>query len=172
MRCAEKRSSNLTRTLLRSRRCLAKPKAGIVGSACVHPNRNFLNVFRLFLPVQIFFEKFSAFLLRQIDGEYWSIRNPDERSDMREALVPDVAEPVIGRAFARPVGSLYRGDEESAYSPFSFDMRSRRSCMSLIWRRSSSMLPSLAAGSGAFSDSAPAVPLRGGANGLNIEKVC
>jgi hypothetical protein len=57
-------------------------KSGIVGSACVHPNRNFLNVFRLFLPVQIFFEKFSAFLLRQIDGEYWSIRNQDERSDM------------------------------------------------------------------------------------------
>jgi hypothetical protein len=110
------------------------------------------------------------------DGEYWSIRNPDERSDMREALVPDVAEPVIERAFARPVGSsrlrLYRGDEEAAYSPFSFDMRSRRSCMSLIWRRSSSMLPSSAAGSGAFSDSAPAEPLRGGENGLNIEKVC
>jgi hypothetical protein len=31
--------------------------------------------------------------------------SPHERSDMRGTLVPDIAEPVIGRAFARPVGS-------------------------------------------------------------------
>ena len=32
-------------------------------------------------------------------------RGPHERSDMRDAVAPDIAEPVIGRAFARPVGS-------------------------------------------------------------------
>src|ERR1700759_4471518 len=61
------------------------------------------------------------------------------------------------------------------YSAFgSFDMRSRRSCMSFIWRRSSSMLPPSAAGSGAFSVSVAPVdpPPRGGTNGLNMEKVC
>src|ERR1700722_445137 len=30
-------------------------------------------------------------------------RSPHERSDMRDAVAPDIAEPVIGRAFARPV---------------------------------------------------------------------
>jgi hypothetical protein len=36
-----------------------------------------------------------------------SKRSPDERSDIRGGVrvVPDFAEPVIGRAFARPVGS-------------------------------------------------------------------
>ena len=60
------------------------------------------------------------------------------------------------------------------YSSFfgSFDIRSRRSCMSFIWRRRSSMLPSSAAGSGTFSGSAATLPARGGTNGLNIEKVC
>ena len=32
-------------------------------------------------------------------------RGPHERSDMRDAVAPDIAEPVIGRAFARTVGS-------------------------------------------------------------------
>ena len=61
------------------------------------------------------------------------------------------------------------------YSSFfgSFDIRSRRSCMSFIWRRRSSILASSATGSGAFSSSAQAaLPARGGTNGLNIEKVC
>jgi hypothetical protein len=33
--------------------------------------------------------------------------SPDERSDIRERTNegPDIAEPVIGRAFARPIGS-------------------------------------------------------------------
>ena len=65
------------------------------------------------------------------------------------------------------------GRTAPSYSSFfvSFDMRSRRSCMSFIWRRRSSMLPSSGTGSGAFSASG-AAPARGGANGLNIEKVC
>jgi hypothetical protein len=44
--------------------------------AGVHPNRNFLNVFRLFLPVQISVEKFSAFLLRQITCLWCASRAP------------------------------------------------------------------------------------------------
>jgi hypothetical protein len=64
---------------------------------------------------------------------------------------------------------------ERSYSLFgSFDMRSRRSCMSFIWRRRSSMLPASAAASGAaFSGSGGVeLPPRGGTNGLNIENVC
>jgi hypothetical protein len=63
---------------------------------------------------------------------------------------------------------------EESYSSFfgSFDMRSRRSCMSFIWRRRLSMLSSSTAGSGTFSGSTAATPPRGGTNGLNIEKVC
>ncbi len=65
----------------------------------------------------------------------------------------------LGRSGKRPASSFFAG----------CDMRSRRSCMSFIWRRRSSMLPLSGAGSGTFSVSPPP---RCGTNGLNIEKVC
>ena len=75
----------------------------------------------------------------------------------------------ICRAESEDAGAV--GVLADRYSSFfgSFDMRSRRSCMSFICRRRSSILSS-GAGSGAFSGSLDS--LRGGANGLNIEKVC
>src|SRR5437899_9415201 len=90
-----------------------------------------------------------------------------ERCRMAQVTAPLLDSTRFIRATAK------RGSERN-YSSFfgSFDMRSRRSCMSFIWRRRSSILSSSGAGSGTFSDSVVLAPGRGGTNGLNIENVC
>jgi hypothetical protein len=109
----------------------------------------------------------------KIDGAFVQnvARSADDRAFVQTLI--DLARRLQIKTVTMSIVPDWRNGETESYSFFgSFDMRSRRSCISFICRRRSSMLSSSGIGSSVFSGSIATLPLRGGTNGLNIENVC